>query len=444
MNLKNNILFSKKELLYFCIQRFAFGFSYSLMIPIIPLYFNSLGLSSLIIGGVMSSYGLSKALMQLVFGAITNKIGDKLLLIIAFILMAIIPFLYTLNSSSLIASIIYIAQGAILGMSAPAVFSLLARSLDEEKRGQCTGYDSAVFTLSGAIASIIGGFIVTKLNNYNLVFYMSSIGIILTVVFIIMKIKKADVNSKDTAKSSRLDNKNIDKCNDENVKDNITAFENKRDNRSNIENKKGNFKSKIGNIFKTIKEKKLLAKIVLLGIIALLGDFIYGCIVSIFPFYGQEVLGSSTFYTSVIISVYLFIFGIFAPIGGFTSDKIGVKKQLFISFIFMIIALGALSIVRKISIFTVAIIIYFLGATFLNSGLQNSLLKFGEDKKSEGIVFGFVGACESLGYAVGPLISAYVYNLNKVWLFPGLFIFTVLVFVIFIFLRKKSFNTADF
>lgn len=444
MNLKNNILFSKKELLYFCIQRFAFGFSYSLMIPIIPLYFNSLGLSSLIIGVIMSSYGLSKALMQVVFGAITNKIGDKLLLIIAFILMAIIPFLYTLNSSSLIASIIYIAQGAILGMSAPAVFSLLARSLDEEKRGQCTGYASAVFTLSGAIASIIGGFIVTKLNNYNLVFYMSSIGIILTVVFIIMKIKKADVNSKDITKSSRLDNKNIDKCNDENVKDNITTFENKRDNRSNIENKKGNFKSKIGNIFKTIKEKKLLAKIVLLGIIALLGDFIYGCIVSIFPFYGQEVLGSSAFYTSVIISVYLFIFGIFAPIGGFTSDKIGVKKQLFISFIFMIIALGALSIVRKISIFTVAIIIYFLGATFLNSGLQNSLLKFGEDKKSEGIVFGFVGACESLGYAVGPLISAYVYNLNKVWLFPGLFIFTVLVFVIFIFLRKKSFNTADF
>ena len=53
---------------------------------------------------------------------------------------------------------------------------------------------SAVFTLSGAIASIIGGFIVTKLNNYNLVFYMSSIGIILTVVFIIIKIKKSDIN----------------------------------------------------------------------------------------------------------------------------------------------------------------------------------------------------------------------------------------------------------
>ena len=194
MNIKNNILFTKKELLYFCIQRFAFGFSYSLMIPIIPLYFNSLGISTLIIGAVMSSYGFAKALIQIPFGVVTNKIGDKLLLIISFILMAIVPFSYTLNKSSLLASIIYIAQGAVLGMSAPATFALLSRSLDESKRGECTGYASAVFTLSGAIASIIGGFIVTKLNNYNLVFYMYSIGIILTVVFIIIKIKKSDIN----------------------------------------------------------------------------------------------------------------------------------------------------------------------------------------------------------------------------------------------------------
>ena len=190
MNIKNNILFTKKELLYFCIQRFAFGFSYSLMIPIIPLYFNSLGISTLIIGAVMSSYGFAKALIQIPFGVVTNKIGDKLLLII--------------------------------------------------------------------------------------------------------------------------------------------------------------------------------------------------------------------------------------------------------SFIFMILSLATLSIVRRISIFTIAIIIYFLGATFLNSGLQNSLLKFGEDKKSE-----FIGACEALGYAIGPLISSYVYNLSKVWLFPGLLIFTIGVFAIFIVLKKKAFNIKN-
>ena len=48
---------------------------------------------------------------------------------------------------------------------------------------------------------------------------------------------------------------------------------------------------------------------------------------------------------------------------------------------------------KTLRLFTISIIIYFLGATFLNSGLQNSLLKFGEKKKVEGIIFGVVGAC---------------------------------------------------
>lgn len=406
MNIKNNVLFRKKEFLYFCIQRLCFGFSYSLMIPIIPLYFNSIGISTSIIGVVMSAYGLAKALIQIPLGLFVNKIGDKLLLIISFGLMAVVPFLYTITDNSIIASGIYILQGAILGMSAPATFALLARSLDEKKRGQCTGYASAVFTLSGSIASIIGGGIVTKLNNYNLVFYMSSIGVILTIIFIFIKLKKAEVNES-------------------------------------VKKKKRSIKLSINEIIKTIKEEKLAIKIFVLGIIALLGDFIYGCIVSMFPFYGQDVLGRTAFYTSVIISVYLFVFGIFAPIGGWCSDKIGIKKQLLISFIIMNVSLAILSFTKAIVIFTITITMYFLGATFLNAALQNSLLKFGEDKKVEGIVFGFVGACEALGYAIGPIIASYVYNLNKVWLFPGLFIFTVLVFCIFIVLQKKAFSIKN-
>lgn len=404
MSIKDNIVFKKKELLYFCIQRLLFGFSYSLMIPIIPLYFNTLGLGTVIIGIVMSVYGVSKAFAQVLVGVICDKLGDKLILIISFGLMALVPLLYTFTNSGFMASIIYIVQGAVLGISAPATFSLLSRSLDEDKRGECTGYASAVFTLGGAIGAIIGGFIFTKLNNYKLVFYLTSIGIVLTIIFIIIKIKKA---------------KFVNKCKKE----------------------KENISFKIKGIIETIKKEKLVSKIILLGSIALLGDFIYGAIVSIFPFYGQEVLNSTPFYTSVIISIYLFVFGIFAPLGGVTSDKIGVKKQLIISFIVMIISLSTLSMVKGMVIFTIVIIIYFLGATFLNSALQNSLLKFGENEKIKGIVFGVVGACESLGYAIAPIISSCIYELNKRYFFPILLISTVIIYIIFLVLKKKAFST---
>lgn len=175
----------------------------------------------------------------------------------------------------------------------------------------------------------------------------------------------------------------------------------------------------------------------MLGAIALLGDFIYGCIVSIFPFYGQEVLGGTAWYTSAIIAIYLFVFGIFAPLGGWVSDKIGNKKQLFISFIVMNLALLGLSFVRGIIIFTIIIVVYFLGATFLNASLQSLLLEFGENDNIKGIVFGFVGAAEASGYALGPIVSAYIYHLNKEWLFIGLLIVSILVSIIYLLLCKK-------
>lgn len=402
MNIKNNVLFKKKELLNFCILRFIFGISYSFMIPIISLYFDSIGIGTLLIGVIMSLYGLSKALAQVPFGMVSDAIGDKLLLIVALVLMSCVPFAYTIFHTKILAGSIYIIQGAVLGMAAPANYSILSRSLDEEKRGECTGYASAVFTLGGAIGAIIGGFIVSNINNYNMVFYVSSVGIIISLIFTIFKINKPE--------------KKMDKC----------------------KKSKEMLGCRIKIIVEDIKKYKLAPKIILLSSIAFLGDFIYGCIGSIFPFYGRDVLGGTIFYTSSIISIYLFVFGLFAPLGGWTSDKIGVKRQLFLSFIVMDLSLFALSFIRGMTLFTILIIIYFLGATFLNASLQNSLMEFGEDENIKGVIFGVVGASESLGYAVGPLISSYVYKINKEWLFLGLLVISVIVTLIFLVLKNKA------
>ncbi|KEZ87746.1 MFS transporter [Clostridium sulfidigenes] len=407
MNIKNNVLFHKKELRQFCNLRFIFGISYSFMIPIIPLFFDSIGISTVVIGTVMSLYGVSKALAQIPFGMVSDAIGDKLLLIISLSVMTFVPFFYTISHTQILASAIYIVQGGILGMAAPATFSILSRSLDEEKRGECTGLASAVFTLGGGIGAAVGGFIVSKYNNYNIVFYITSIGIFFSVVFAVFKIKK----SSGTIKKNKPIKKGI-KVN-----------------------------SRVKVIFKDIRKYKLGCKIILLGSIAFLGDFIFGCIVSVFPFYGQQVLGASIGYTSAIISMYLFVFGFGAPIAGWISDKIGNKKQLLISFMIMSAALLGLYFVRGLIIFTSIIIIYFLGATFLNAALQSLLSEFGDNDNIKGIVFGVVGAFEAFGYALGPIVSAYIYGLNKSLLFLNLLIVSILVSVIDLILCKKAYIT---
>lgn len=396
--LKSSVLFTKKELRTFCTYRFIFGIGYSIMIPIIPLYLNSLGITTVMIGTVLSLYGVSKAVVQMPFGAISDAIGDKLVLMISILLMIFVPFAYTLNNSQMIASCIYIIQGAVLGMAAPATFSILSRSLDPNKRGESTGLASAVFTLGGGIGAAIGGFIVSKLSNYNLSFYISSSIILVTLLYAKFKIK-----STKHKVSTKID---------------------------------GEHKSK--RIFYQIKKYKLGYKIIVLGAIAFLGDFIYGCLVALFHFYGRDVLGATTSYTSAIISIYLIVFGVGAPVAGWVSDKIGNKRQLFLSFGVMNISLLGLALTRSIPIFTAIIIVYFLGATFLNASLQSSLSEFGDKPRIKGIVFGFVGASESCGYAFGPIVSAYVYELNKSWLFIGLLVVSTIVSLVYLVLHKKA------
>ena len=395
----DDFLLSNKYFRSFCIYRLIFGISYSLMIPILPLFFKHNGMSTVTIGIVISLYGVSKTIIQIPFGVISNNIGDKLTLKLSLLLMTFIPIGYILANTCFNYGTLYVFQGAILGIAAPATYSILSRTLDSNRRGECTGLASAVFTLGGGIGAAISGLILEKYTSFNLVFYTASIGIFFSLLYVMIRIKKV--------KSPKLKQQN-----NHNIKD----------------------------ILYEIKSRNLTYKIIILGASAFLGDYIYSCVVALIHFYGQEVLGVSTIYTSGIISTYLLVFGLAAPIAVWISDKIGVKKQLFMSFIVMIIALTILSMIKTLRLFTISIIIYFLGAIFLNSGLQNSLLKFGEKKKVEGIIFGVVGACESLGYAIGPIILSYIYNINIIFFFPSLLISTIFIFIIFFILRKNAFN----
>lgn len=381
----------KREFKNFCNYRLLFGISYSLMIPIIPLYFKSIGMTTVTIGMLMSLFGVAKTLIQVPAGVISDKVGDKISLTIGMLLMSFIPLGYIYSNGNLRIGIIYVMQGIILGMMAPATYSVLSRSIDINRRGESTGLASAVFTIGGGIGAAVAGYIVNKLNDYNSVFYLAAIGIVISLVYIILNIKKSKVIKKESKE-----------------------------------------KYKTIDIVKEIISKKLQYKIIVLGICAFLGDYIYSSIVGLFHFYGQEVLNVTTAYTSSIISIYLIVFGLAAPLAGWVSDRIGNKKQLLISLLSMNITLLILVITRQICIFTFTIALYFLAATFLNAAVQSSLSEFGKDYKIKGFIFGFVGASESLGSAIGPLISSYLYNINKSTLFTGALIVSVIITAILV------------
>ncbi len=171
-------------------------------------------------------------------------------------------------------------------MAAPATYSILSRSVEVRKRGESTGLAAAVFTLGGGIGAAIAGYILSNTGSYDVVFYLSSGGILLTLIYVIFKIQKVKLYQS--------------KCN-----------------------------GKKKAIREEIKKCSLKYKIIMLCAIAFLGDYIWrrSCFIS---FLWTRCIECITSYTSSIISIYLFVFELGVPIAGWVSDKIGNKRQLYL------------------------------------------------------------------------------------------------------------------
>lgn len=382
----------------FCTYRLIFGISYSLMTPVIPLFFDSIGMSTMLIGSIISFYGLCEMFTQVPFGIISDIVGDSKSLKIAMVILSIVPIGYIFIRNDFLAGSLYVIQGGIFGMAAPATFSILSRTLDPEKRGRGAGLAFSVFTLGGGIGAAIAGFFISKINDYNIVFLLSAIGLLISLIYLVINVRG----------------------------DNVRKVKVKRDDKS------------LDDIFKIISKRKLWIKILIVAALGFLGDYIYGCVISMIHFYGGDVLHASKGYTSALISLYLIVFALGAPIAGVICDKISSRKQLVISFFIINFSLLGLLITRNIPIFTGVIIMLFIGAILLNAVFQSAISEFGTEEGVGGFIIGIIGASESLGFALGPLISAYIYGIDKNLLFLSILVVSTAISIFYMLFIKKA------
>ncbi|MGL5417603.1 MAG: MFS transporter [Clostridium sp.] len=382
----------------FCIYRLIFGISYSLMTPVIPLFFDSIGMSTMLIGSIISFYGLCEMFTQVPFGIISDIVGDSKSLKIAMVILSIVPLGYIFIKNDFLAGSLYVIQGGIFGMAAPATFSILSRTINPEKRGKDAGLAFSVFTLGGGIGAAIAGFFISKINDYNIVFLLSAIGLFISLIYLVLNVRGNSVKKIKTKKEEKS----------------------------------------VEEIFRIITKRKLWIKILIVAALGFLGDYIYGCVISMIHFYGGDVLHASKGYTSALISLYLIVFALGAPVAGIICDKISSRKQLVISFFIINFSLLGLLLTRSIPIFTGIIIMLFIGAILLNAVFQSAISEFGAEEGIGGFIIGIVGAVESLGFALGPLISAYIYGLDKNLLFLSILVVSTGVSIFYMTFIKKA------
>lgn len=168
----------KRNFKIFTFSNSLMALAFGLFGPFYLIFINSIGGSIENFGIAVGLVVLSGALVSIIFGKYSDKIGRKPLLIIGGYASAIIVFLYTVIGSLWQLYLLQIFSGLIISIFETSESAYLADITKKEKRGEEIGKYDAYVGIAEALAIFAGGFLVGR-YGFEIIFYM------VTIIFVV-------------------------------------------------------------------------------------------------------------------------------------------------------------------------------------------------------------------------------------------------------------------
>ncbi|MTJ51709.1 MFS transporter [Anabaena sp. UHCC 0253] len=163
----------RKNLLMLFAAGLFFWSGLASLLPTLPLYIEHIGATKQEIGIVMGSFAIGMLLFRPQMGALADRRGRKIVLLIGMSVAAIAPFGYLFVKSIIPLMVIRSFHGISIAAFATAYISLVGDLAPENRRGEVVGYMSLVNPLGVAIGPAIGGFL-QELAGYTPLFLSSA------------------------------------------------------------------------------------------------------------------------------------------------------------------------------------------------------------------------------------------------------------------------------
>jgi MFS family permease len=169
-----------RPVLALSVARMADAMGNSIIFIIIPLYVAKLPELffplpvPVLVGLLVSLYGLVNSLLQPLMGALSDHIGRRKLLIqtgLALLAIGTFAFIYAVRFLDLM--ILRIIQGIGLAMTVPASMALMAAITKKETRGGSMGIYTTLRMVGFAVGPLIGGFLKVHLG-FDAAFYAAT------------------------------------------------------------------------------------------------------------------------------------------------------------------------------------------------------------------------------------------------------------------------------
>lgn len=130
-----------------------------LIIPIMPKFMNSLGISGSTVGLLVATFSLTQFLFSPLAGRLADSYGRKRMIVSGMIVFAFSEVLFGLASAPVLLYISRMLGGISAAMIMPAVMAYVADITTQDERAAGMGYINAAITTGFIIGPGIGGYI---------------------------------------------------------------------------------------------------------------------------------------------------------------------------------------------------------------------------------------------------------------------------------------------
>jgi len=346
--------------------------------PILPNYASDLGATGIYIGLIYSSFSLSRAILQTPVGRLADTYSKKKIIVAGLVLYAAVSVIYTYVTSPETLILVRILHGIGSSMMMPVAMAYGINLTPKGEEGKYMGYmNTALFSGFGA-GPFIGGYIYENYSTrmvFNTMSVLIVISLILTIIFV-------------------PDEESL-----------------------------GIGKKRAPAPIRDILANRTLSSILVYRGVNALGR---GTIMSFLPLFTVQILGLSSTYIGVILSVGIFLNAFLQTPMGILADRLN-RKQLLIAG-GLIASVGYIYMVQTSTITEIFIarIIVSIGGALSLPAVTAIIAEEGREFGT-GSTVGVFNTAMSIGQIVGPVLSGVLldfYGMGSVFYFSGLISFS--------------------
>ncbi len=395
-------VFAERNILVMGVSAIFLNIAMPLYGTFLPLYFESLGVSIALFGGISSILAAARASIQVVGGHCADIYGRKVLIVTGGLVYAAALFpLFWVDLWYIAVLLLIITQLGIM-LYQPGAQAMVSESVSAKRRA--TGFATFYFILGigGLIAPVIGGYISLG-GNYRFLFLIASLILFSVALSRLMFLKETKVKGQSA---------------------------------SNVMERSGNRPSFVEKI-KSTWNSSTSTRVYM--IFSLLSGISFNVAGMYYLFFYQKVIGMDELQIGVSSTVFSVCMAITQIPGGMLSDKIGRKPLVLMGLV--VGPLTTLAMTQANAFYQIIIIEIISGCTVgLQSAASMTIPTELVDKEYRATALGVFRAIDQIAAVIGPalgglLVSYYAFEVYPRYIFyasilagiPSTVLFAVLV-----------------